>query len=157
MGESTRDDGSPTSTGPREAVTQTRELPRIAVGLTVSEPYPNVAIYTVTAPLGHAEFDHYLADMTRRLDHGQPHVIILNLKISEPLPAWQRERQAAWLAEQGDALARVSRGVAIVASADVPDETVSTLMTAPDAPGNRLVCKSLAEALFFAQNRLRGN
>lgn len=140
-----------------DAVTTTRELPRINCGLTVSEPYPNVAIYTVTATLSHAEFDHYLADMDRRLRYGAPHVIVLNLKLDQPTPAWQRQRRAAWLDERRQMLRRVNPGIAVILAGDTDPEAAETFLALSEQPGEQLVCKNLAEALFFAQNHLRKN
>ncbi len=141
-----------------DAVTTTRELPRIKCGLTVSEPYPNVAIYTVTETLSHAEFDHYLADMDRRLRFGAPHVLILNLKnLSEPAPAWQLERRSAWMAERQALLRRAAPGIAVILDEGSDASTAEVLIALSEQPGPQLVCHNLAEALFFAQNQLRKN
>ena len=133
---------------------ETREMPKLAAGLIVTEPHPCITVYTVLETLKHAEFDHYLRAMTRQLKPGAPRVTILHFRADKPAPDWQRTRIKAWLDQHQRGLALAGRNVAIVVDEGAHPSTRYSMLAAASIPGGHQEVETIEEAMTYARKRL---
>ncbi len=105
------------------------------------------------------EFDAHLetlrASLTAR--DARPRVVITDATLSEPAPATQRRRQAAWMKENAPLLRRLMIGCAFVIPSPVVRGILTAILWVQPLPSPHVVCATLDEALDWTDEKLRAS
>jgi hypothetical protein len=127
------------------------------VGIEIDESRAPLVLVRFVGDVSDAQFERYLAELGAhvRARRGKT-VTIFDMTLAPSAPGAHRQRQALWVAEHAEALARTSLGSVFVVRSTVMRAALTAILWAQPLPQPHVCVATLAEGEAWARDRLRG-
>ncbi|WP_375766728.1 hypothetical protein NR798_34290 [Archangium gephyra] len=120
----------------------------------VDDSYWPLLINRLEGEASNQEFDAYLAQSTRFLGRGQPHVLVVDLSRVGNLPSEQRQRLAEWLRQNEEPMQRMVLGAAYICPSALIRLGLSIIFHLKRPPFPYLLAAREGQAITWALSQL---
>nr|UXE44855.1 hypothetical protein Hi04_10k_c3807_00020 [uncultured bacterium] len=113
-----------------------------------------ISVFTVEGMLDDAQLEAYITEGTRRLERGQPYVVIMDIRRMGRVSAYSRARNTQFAEANREKLRARCLGTAYVITSPLLRFITMTALLLARLPMPYVVCADLDEALAWAHKRV---